>query len=642
MKTSSAPQSQPRTSRVRLAVLAIAAVGLLILAAIVVVLIVRAGRPDMAATVYLSPAAAPVNEDSQISVSGLGWRGGEQVAICLVSDPEQGCDADAALRVEGTDGEGTFQATIDAGTWLQQGYTTVAVQGLDSGSFAARTFRVLVAPGEEGFDQQDLSDIPPLESTPDAADGTIDLPLIVSGEGGWQGNYFDNPDLAGAPVLQQGVDNLSMNWGSDAPDPSLPADGFSARWTTRTPFAGRRYDFTVSTDGGVRLYVDGQIVIDRWRPEPGLANGSIDLLPGDHDVVVEYFNASGPAFISAGWKESNEFPDWRGEYFAATDLTGAPELIRNDPAVNFDWGRSGPAPNLLAADSFSARWTRSLEFVEGMYRWTVTADDGARLLVDGDVVLDAWQGPTGQEVTAETQLAAGQHMIVVELRNSEGAGAISASWNVVIAQEPLPSATPGPTDFAPSVTPEQPTLTPLPATDVPGEPTETPTEIPTAVPGSTATPTATNDPNVTVTPTPTGGTPTPTATTGTGGSSTATATATPTTTHTTTVTPEALVHPVDVNPSIAVPGAEITLTTGNWTPGIRVTVGLVEPGRPWSEAVEVPGTATTTPSNAAQGFSIRFTFPTDSRWQLGNDVWIMVHNAGWTEWGQGVLELNEQ
>ena len=94
-----------------------------------------------------------------------------------------------------------------------------------------------------------------------------------------------------------------MNWGSDAPDLKPAGRRLFSALDDAQIFAGRRYDFTVSTDGGVRLYVDGQIVIDRWRPEPGLANGSIDLLPGDHDVVVEYFNASGPAFISAGWKE---------------------------------------------------------------------------------------------------------------------------------------------------------------------------------------------------------------------------------------------------------------------------------------------------------------------------------------------------
>ncbi len=616
--------------------LAIAAAGLLIIAAIAVVFVVSANRPDIAAAVYLSPAAAPVDDDTTISVSGLGWRGGEQVAICLVTNSGQACEEETALRVEETDGNGTFQATIDAGTWLQQGFTTVVVQGLDSGGFAARTFRVLVAPEQGSFAVQSSGDTPRDEATPDTGDGTVNLPLIVSGDGGWRGDYFDNPDLAGEPVLQQIDDSLSMNWGSDAPDPSLPADGFSARWTTRAPFAGRRYAFTVSADGGVRLYVDGQIVIDRWTPQPGQVSGSIDLLPGDHDVVVEYFNASGPAFISAGWAESNEFPDWRGEYFATTDLTGAPELIRNDPAVNFTWGRSGPAPNLLAADSFSARWTRSLEFVDGLYRWSMNADDGARLLVDGEVVLDAWQGPGGQEVTAETELAAGRHLLVVELRNSDGEGAISASWTLLIVQEPTPDTTPGPTTDLPTATPEQPTA------ETTDQPTATPTETPTVVPGSTATPTATNDPNATVTPTPTGDTATPTPT---GGTATTTATtgagagtATPTPTH----TPEALVHLVDVNPSIAVPGMEVTVTSGNWTPGIRVTVALVEPGEPFAQAVEVSGTATTTPSNPAQGFAIQFIFPNDSRWQLGNDVWVIVHNANWTEWGRGVVELREE
>ena len=622
--------------------MAIAAAGLLIVAAIAVVFVVSAKRPAIAAVVFLSPAAAPVDEDSRISVSGVGWRGGEQVAICLVADSGQACDEENALKVEETDEDGAFQAMIDAGTWLQQGFTTVAVQGLDSGSFATRTFRVLVAPEQDGFVVEDLSSSPSLEATPDAGNGSINLPLIVSGDGGWQGDYYDNPDLANEPVLQRVDDSLSMNWGNDAPDAGLPADGFSARWTTRAPFAGRRYAFTVSADGGVRVYVDGQFVIDRWTPQPGLVSGSVDLLPGDHDVVVEYFNASGPAFISAGWAESNEFPDWRGEYFSSTELTGAPELIRNDPAVNFAWGRGGPVPNLLAADSFSARWTRSLEFADGMYRWALTADDGARLLVDGAVVLDAWQGPTGQEVTAETELAAGRHMVVVELRNSEGGGAISASWNPLIVQEPTPDATPGPTTDVPTATPEQPTP------ETTGQPTATPTDTPTVAPGSTPTPTATNDPDATVTPTPTGDTPTPTPTggtatpTATNGAGAGTATPTPTITPTATNTPEAQVRFAEVNPSIAVPGDRIQVTSGNWTPGIRVTVAIVEAGEPFSQAFEIAGTALTTPVNAANGFTISFNFPTDSRWELGTDVWVIIHNAGWTEWGRDTLELRQQ
>ncbi|MEZ4770946.1 MAG: PA14 domain-containing protein [Caldilineales bacterium] len=393
----------------------------------------------------------------------------------------------------------------------------------------------------------------------------------------------------------------------------------------------------------MRLYVDGQIVIDRWAAEPGPVSGSLDLMPGEHDVVVEYFNASGPAFISVGWSESNDYPDWRGEYFASPELTGAPALIRNDPAVNFNWGRSGPSPGVLAADNFAARWTRSLEFVDGVYRWTVIPDDGARLLVDGQIVLDAWQGPAGQEVTAETTLAAGRHSVAVELRNSEGAGGIALSWNVVIAEEtPTPEIPSPPTTEPSTATPDQPTATPE-ATSLP---TATPTDTPTVVPGSTATatptddpnttatPTATVDPNTTVTPTPTGatGTPTPTPTSG---------SATPTPTPTPRITPEGNGRNIDVSPFPALPGDEILLTSGNWTPGIRVSVSIVESGLPYSQAVAIEGTTKTTPTNPANPVTIQFIFPDDSRWVIGTDVWIYIHNADWTEWGQGELELNE-
>ncbi|MEZ4770944.1 MAG: hypothetical protein R2844_21315 [Caldilineales bacterium] len=74
MNTSSKPQIQPRRSRLRLAVLAIAAAVLLVVVAIVVAILLNANRPQAPATVYLSPAAAPVDDESRINVSGLGWR----------------------------------------------------------------------------------------------------------------------------------------------------------------------------------------------------------------------------------------------------------------------------------------------------------------------------------------------------------------------------------------------------------------------------------------------------------------------------------------------------------------------------------------------------------------------------------------
>ena len=66
--------------------------------------------------------------------------------------------------------------------------------------------------------------------------------------------------------------------------------------------------------------------------------------------------------------------------------------MRNDVAVDFDWGEASPAPGQVPADGFSARWTRTLPFVEGPYRFSVTANDGAHVLVDNQVLIEAWNG----------------------------------------------------------------------------------------------------------------------------------------------------------------------------------------------------------------------------------------------------------
>ena len=48
-------------------------------------------------------------------------------------------------------------------------------------------------------------------------------------------------------------------------------------------------------------------------------------------------------------------------------ITGEPVLIRDDPALDFNWGSASPGPN-MPADHFSVRWTRAFEFTrEGDY-----------------------------------------------------------------------------------------------------------------------------------------------------------------------------------------------------------------------------------------------------------------------------------
>jgi beta-glucosidase len=99
---------------------------------------------------------------------------------------------------------------------------------------------------------------------------------------------------------------------------------------------------------------------------------------------------------------------FRGEYFSNQELQGEPADVRTDQQINFDWGRYKPAPH-VGENNFSVRWTGKLTPAEsGTYRLGVTADDGARLYLDGQLLIDAWKSNPTKTVTKEVNLEAGR------------------------------------------------------------------------------------------------------------------------------------------------------------------------------------------------------------------------------------------
>ncbi len=105
-------------------------------------------------------------------------------------------------------------------------------------------------------------------------------------------------------------------------------------------------------------------------------------------------------------------------------------LTRIDPTVNFDYGNGSPDA-AIQPDNFSARWTgKVLPATSETYTFYVTSDDGARLYVNGQKIVDAWydQGPT--EHSGTVALTAGQKAdIVLEYYEHSGGAACKLAWS---------------------------------------------------------------------------------------------------------------------------------------------------------------------------------------------------------------------
>jgi hypothetical protein len=241
----------------------------------------------------------------------------------------------------------------------------------------------------------------------------------------WLGEYYANRWLSGALAVTRYDANIDFDWGSSSPDPRLPADHFSTRWTRTARVEGGRYRFTAAADDGVRLYVDGALVIDAWRDQ-ALTTYTVerDLAPGDHALRLEYYENAGGAAVRLQWQRvaASETPptaSWRGEYFADRSLSGQPALVRDDPSIAFNWGSASPGP-AIPADNFSVRWTRNMQFGGGHYRFSTVTDDGVRLYVDGNLVLDFWRDMNRETHSVELALSRGAHTVRMEYYEAYG------------------------------------------------------------------------------------------------------------------------------------------------------------------------------------------------------------------------------
>jgi uncharacterized protein YgiM (DUF1202 family) len=289
----------------------------------------------------------------------------------------------------------------------------------------------------------------------------------------WDAKYYDNISLSGNPALTRVDDKIDFNWGAGSPDSTkLGIDDFSARWkaTVNFPTAGK-WTFRVGADDGIRMWIDVTPIVDEWH---GNAEGyrtyevSIDTLTaGNHDLKVEYYEASGNAAVKVEWfygsgttnGTGGSIANWTGKYHNNTDLSGTEALTRTDPVINFNWGTGSPDAK-IHSDNFSVRWKATVNFpYPGHWRFVAGADDGIRMWIDATQLFDEWHGnPEGYRSYSVDlyALTAGNHDLKVEYFEATGNAGVQVKWEYIgvegtggggaasLTLTPIPTATPIP------------------------------------------------------------------------------------------------------------------------------------------------------------------------------------------------------
>lgn len=132
----------------------------------------------------------------------------------------------------------------------------------------------------------------------------------------WIGQFYKTPDLTGDVQIASFPTGLNVNWGTGAPldgfgnpIPDIPADNFSARFVTTVQFETGLYEFVATVDDGVRIYIDGLLVVDRFNAT-GLNTSStlLNIPGGAATLIVEYVDRTGPAVIQVNWFTSSGTP----------------------------------------------------------------------------------------------------------------------------------------------------------------------------------------------------------------------------------------------------------------------------------------------------------------------------------------------
>jgi beta-glucosidase-like glycosyl hydrolase len=100
----------------------------------------------------------------------------------------------------------------------------------------------------------------------------VDSSYLTPAQGSGNGlyaQYYNGNSLSGSAIATGTVPDLDYTWGGQSPTSGVPEDNWSASYTgTLDPPTTGSYTFSLTSDDGSRLFVNGQEVVDNWADQP--------------------------------------------------------------------------------------------------------------------------------------------------------------------------------------------------------------------------------------------------------------------------------------------------------------------------------------------------------------------------------------
>jgi PA14 domain len=298
---------------------------------------------------------------------------------------------------------------------------------------------------------------------------TVSVPSTIQSGGtgtGLLAQYFPNTTFTAASPLWKRIDPIvRFNFGVNSPGAMVPVD-YSVRRTGQIQaLTSETYTFQIDTTDGVRLTVNGTVVIDQlgYQGASGAAPvsfaGSIAMTAGQKvSIQLDQLDTSNESSIVLWWSsptvpqmvvpESQLYPNdgihgMSVSYFSNTTYTAPAVLQRLEPDIYANWAGSTPAAEVpVPSTNFSDTWAGQLESpYTGNVVFCVDADDYVTVTVNGVAVITRTAATSSNFCSGNVAMTQGtQYPLAIKHVQVGGGSFLQLRWQYGSVSERIPTA----------------------------------------------------------------------------------------------------------------------------------------------------------------------------------------------------------